>query len=314
MKWLPSTVLNVFMLPKVLYTESMIIHIFAEASSEELNHIVCNSELGLLLYKIKDHKFARVYNRTKLLEILAKTRVVELTTVSRVNLLDGIQRMKLTAHPNSEQLVKHILLKTTGDDLSLLKSMTDSKGDFNSMHKLIYVDIRDAKIRNEILSHFSSQGRVQRAHMAIGTGISKKRGIMAWRKILSDVDDTLSCSGGSYPAGMDESYPKKTTYPGVLAFYRELDLGCSAAAPERWDESRVGNLVFLSARPHLYKDASEKHSYEKFKVLQEQDRGMHTCASLLAGSLETGGRFMWSNDNEFLAIKKFENFKQYASM
>lgn len=51
--------------------------------------------------------------------------------------------------------------------------------------------------------------------------------MLAWRKILSDVDDTLSSSGGSWPAGMDTSYPKKTVYPGVLGFYRELDLGIS---------------------------------------------------------------------------------------
>ena len=92
--------------------------------------------------------------------------------------------------------------------------------------------------------------------------------MLAWRKILSDVDDTLSSSGGSWPAGMDTSYPKKTVYPGVLGFYRELDIGtsgqfhvryfCKLLPPppgsEVWDDLRVGNLVFLSARPHVYKD------------------------------------------------------------
>jgi hypothetical protein len=45
-------------------------------------------------------------------------------------------------------------------------------------------------------------------------------------------------------------------YPGVLDFYRELDLGdiVSSGGPEAWPPGRMGNLVFLSARPHVYKD------------------------------------------------------------
>jgi hypothetical protein len=311
--WFSSTFQNLFMLPRVLYIESQIVNIFSEASSEELNYVVSNAEMGLLLYKMKDHRIARKYNRTSLLEILAKTRVTELTTLSRVMLLDGIQRMKLSAHANSENYVKNIILKTSGDDLSDLKSISDSKGDFNSMHKLIYADIKDASIRKDILAHISAQGKVQRIHMTLGTGISKRRRLLAWRKILSDVDDTLSCSGGSYPAGIDTSYPRKTVYPGVLSFYRELDLGAGNFGPDAWDDSKVGNLVFLSARPHVYKDTSERHSYEKFTILQE-NRGMHTSPSLLAGSLETGGKFIMNDNNEFLAQKKHQNFVEYMSL
>ncbi|GAB4822692.1 hypothetical protein N2152v2_009738 [Parachlorella kessleri] len=42
-------------------------------------------------------------------------------------------------------------------------------------------------------------------------------------KILSDIDDTLFCSGGAFPAGTDKRYPKKCFYPGALALYAELD-------------------------------------------------------------------------------------------
>ena len=51
----------------------------------------------------------------------------------------------------------------------------------------------------------------------------------------------------------------------------------------------MGNLVFLSARPHVYKDVSENVTYEKFRWLQET-RGLHTSPTLLAGSLDTGGQ------------------------
>lgn len=88
-----------------------------------------------------------------------------------------------------------------------------------------------------------------------------------WRKILSDIDDTLKCSGNHFPAGCDLSLPRKAIYPGVLGLYREIDLGDTQAdqwerSPnEEWPSSEfsflrrdVGNLVFLSARPHVYKD------------------------------------------------------------
>lgn len=44
-------------------------------------------------------------------------------------------------------------------------------------------------------------------------------------QVVSDIDDTLMSSGGSYPAGRDMRYPHNCVYPGVLAFYNELDAG-----------------------------------------------------------------------------------------
>jgi len=221
--------------------------------------------------------------------------------------------MKLSAHAQSEQFVKNIIETTKTDDLSELKSLTDSKGDVNSMHKLLYTDIRNASVKESILKYIAKQASIQAAHSAIGsrrgyvciqpsmfhgalideehydqhlhimsfTKNRKKRNMLAWRKILSDVDDTVTCSGGSWPAGVGSSFPKKALYPGVLAFYRELDLG--SAGSEDWDStSRVGNLVFLSARPHVYKSVSESVTYSKFRYLQ-QERGLYTSPTLLAG-------------------------------
>lgn len=117
-------------------------------------------------------------------------------------------RMKLSAHPFSEQYVRNIIVTTKTDDLSELKSLTDSKGDVNSMHKLLYTDIRNAAVKESILKYISQQANIQAAHSTIGSRRGKKRDMLAWRKILSDVDDTLTCSGGSWPAGLDISYPK----------------------------------------------------------------------------------------------------------
>lgn len=86
-----------------------------------------------------------------------------------------------------------------------------------------------------------------------------------------------------------------------------------ATGPETWSADRVGNLVFLSARPHVYQDASEKHSYDMFKTLQA-NRGLHTSPSLLAGSLDTGTKFIVAGQMEPLAQKKYENFQEYAAL
>lgn len=198
LRWISSSFQNMFLLPRVVYIEKKIIAIFADCNSDELNLIMMNIELGLILYKVKDHHMSRQLSRTKLLRTLVVDRVGEMNISARAMLLDGLQRMKLSAHNLSELYVKNIIMKTKGDDLSELKSITDSKGDFNSMHKLIYVDIRNEKIKNEILHYIFQQAKIQAAHNKIGSRAGKRRGQYAWRKILSDVDDTLSCSGGNH--------------------------------------------------------------------------------------------------------------------
>ncbi len=73
----------------------------------------------------------------------------------------------------------------------------------------------------------------------------------SYRKILSDVDDTLFASGGRFPAGIDTSFPAHVIYPGVLSFYRELDLGAQPTDGV-WPTGRAGNLVSGCRLPHLF--------------------------------------------------------------
>lgn len=199
--WMSSTFLNFFFLLRVLKVERQIITIITEANSDELNLIINNIELALLFYKIKDHKIARRFNRTTVLKLLCVDRVRELAILSKVVLLDSLQKMKLSAHPQSENYVKNILLNTKTDELSELKTLMDSKGDVNSMHKLLYIDIRSSVVQEQILKYIALQAGIQRAHSTIGSRKGRARDLLAWRKILSDVDDTLTCAGGSWPAG-----------------------------------------------------------------------------------------------------------------
>jgi hypothetical protein len=311
LKWVSSTFLNLFFLPHVLSAEDQIVSILSEANADELNLILGddNFELALILYKVKDHWVSKRYHRTKLLELLAKERIHDLNIRSRATLVDGIQRLKLSAHPKLEQFVKHIFCETRGDELSELKNLTDSKGDINTMHHLMFVSLRDRYIQQSMLEHFAAQARIQQVQTQMGGHRGRRRNILAWRKVLSDVDDTLTCSGGSWPKGMDRKYPKHSIYPGILAFYRELDLG-NTSGPDDFSVIRPGNLVFLSARPHVYRDIAESATYAKLRDLQET-RGLHSTPTLLAGSLDTGTHFFVTEDLEPLAKKKYDNLREY---
>ncbi|KAL7501183.1 hypothetical protein ACHAWT_011044 [Skeletonema menzelii] len=309
----PSTINNFINQQFIMRNEREIISIFEDAQPKTLNWLISHVKLALVFYKIKDHRNFRGQHRTELIELLAVDRVSSLTIYSRVLLLRALQLMKLPANARAEHWVRNIILSTHQDDLSKLKTMTDTKGDYFCMNKLIYSDVRSDTVRQDILSHFRKEAAVQQAHMDMGTRKARLRMEQGWRKILSDVDDTLTSSGGSYPAGIDKRYSKKVVYPGVIGLYRELDLGIRG--PEEFPSDEVGNLVFLSARPHLYKDFSEKHNFSKFEKLRErQGSRLHTIPSLLAGDLSSGREFMMTNDFEPLAKKKFQNFKQFVSI
>ncbi|TDH66237.1 hypothetical protein CCR75_002296 [Bremia lactucae] len=310
--YLPSTINNMINFAEVKRRELKIYRILAGAGKDELNYILNHIQLALLFYKVKDHSSVREdQRRTLILDLLCTTRLAELSVMSRAVLLDALMVMKISAHPMAEKWVRNIILRTQGDDLSNLKTYTDAKGDFHSMHKLVFNDVRDSVVRADILGHIHREASVQIAHMRLGTKRGRNRKHQAWRKVLSDVDDTLYSSGGRYPAGLDTRYPRHTLYPGVLPFYRELDMG--TVGPDEWEDNRVGNLVFLSARPHVYKDVSEKKSYAKFAALHEM-MGMHTLPTLLAGNLTSGRAFMWQGDLEPMAQKKFENFGEFYQL
>ena len=129
--WISSSITSIVMLPRVLWLERQINNIFRMATTNNLNQIVANIELGLVVYRIKDHYGAASNNRSELLRILCVDRLKELSVPSRAILLDALQKLNISGHFHYEELVKSIILNTKLDDLSELKSLTDSKGDFN---------------------------------------------------------------------------------------------------------------------------------------------------------------------------------------
>ncbi|KAL7546997.1 hypothetical protein ACHAWF_010314 [Thalassiosira exigua] len=311
----PSTINNIINTKFIMRNERDIISVFEDAQPKALNYLISHVKLALVFYKVKDHRNYRGQHRTELIELLAVNRVSVLTIHSRMLVVRALQLLRLPAHPTAEHWVRNIITSTHQDELSELKTVMDTKGDYFCMNKLIFDDIRSETVRQDILSHFKKEAAVQQAHMDMGTRRAKLRMQKSWRKILSDVDDTLTSSGGSYPAGIDKRFTKKVVYPGVIGLYRELDLPITGTE----ESPPTGNLVFLSARPHLYKDVSERQNFAKFRKLQLREGvdgrgGLHTVPSLLAGDLSSGREYIMTNDFEPLARKKFDNFKRFVSI
>lgn len=299
---------------QILEAERDIVRTLAECEREELNYILTNVNLSLLFYKIKDKDLLtfnksfnnkEVQHRTRILELLAKERLADLNIQARVVVLDALMNMRLKAHTQAEELVRDIIVGTHGRMLTRMKNACDLKGRVHNFHKLVYRDISSPDIRKEIIAHLATE-----AELVKNDGLLPKER----RKILSDVDDTLFSSGGHFPAGIDTRYPHHVLYPGVTSFYKELDLGGNSSSGE-WEEGRQGNLAFLSARPHVYKDKSEKKSYKKFEELRlMKSMGLHCVPTLLAGSLDSGISYMFRGIYEPMSAKKYSNFLEYATL
>ena len=191
------------------------------------------SYFSLAIYKVTD--VWPSFSRSRLLKFLCEDRLCDLNVRSRALLLHALQLLQLSAHERGACYVKHILTRWSGRDvwgeLVRLKLEMDAKGDYHSLHKLLFVDMigaEDLAHREEILLFFEEEAKKLQAKMRQGgRGGRLLLHSRPWRKVLSDIDDTLKCSFGKYPAGSDQSLPRKALYPGVLGLYRELDLGCT---------------------------------------------------------------------------------------
>lgn len=118
---IPSTINNFINQQYVLQKEREIIKIFEECDARALNYLMNHVKLGLLFYKIKDHRHFNGKHRTEFINLLAVERLSILSVVSRVIILHSLQLLKLRANPQAEHWVRNIILNTHQDDLSELK-------------------------------------------------------------------------------------------------------------------------------------------------------------------------------------------------
>lgn len=222
-----------------------------------------------------------------------------LTTEAKAVFLNAFQKIGLYKYA---QAVRKLLLSCDGDELMVLKALLDSSADYHDLYQLVYAGMLDSSLQLEIVTHLQEQA-LQLRH---------QKGGRLGLKIVSDIDDTVICSGGMFPAGCDTRLPRHMVYPGCMALFRELD--------ETWEVGKPSsNLVFLSARPRVYKDLTARRTFSVFKELFHRGK-LHSLPSLITGSMRRGVlatlralcsvRTAWQQVGE----KKVECFQRYRAL
>jgi hypothetical protein len=254
------------------HDERRILDLLAGATAEELNFLLANVDLVHLLSDVDDRVVGPDHH-TELLELLCARRAAELSLPVRASLATALQKGATRAR--AEVRLQDLFLGLKGRELTAFKNLLDAGGDKHDLHHLVFDDVDDPAVRARLLAHF------QREAAAFPSGENK---------VLSDIDDTF------FANWVDPRYPKKTVYPGVLAFYQELDRGPGIVP------GREGDLVFVSARPQDPLGLIENATLESLR-----ERGV-PLAVMLSGSL------FHLLGNARIAQKKFENFEQYARL
>lgn len=179
-----------------------------------------------------------VAGTTDVLELL-KQQISYMDVVTKARLIDSLQRQsEFWCSRSLQELAAELLIQTPAAELTTMKSLLDEGGDYYNLHKLVFSDLAD-DLRERVLERVENAGRKLRVVRedspesdggfdSIDESRAPRRqaeGPSTVRKVLSDIDDTLYSSGGHFPAGADHRFPKGQVYPGVLALFRELDIG-----------------------------------------------------------------------------------------
>ncbi len=252
--------------------ERRILELLQGASAAELNYLLLNVDLDDLLSDVDD-RIVGPDHLTALLEMLCVRRAAELGLPLRAALVAALQ--KGHTHGLAERMVSAIFLGLRGRELTEFKNLLDSRGHSHDLQQLLFHDVDDERIRRDILTHLRQEA---------ATSPSGEN------KVLSDIDDTFLANW------VDERYPSKTVYPGVLQFYRELDRGPGVVP------GREGDITFISARPQ-----------DPFGLIE--DRTLATLREHGVGSsVMLSGTFSHLIGNSRIAAMKFENFSRYLQL
>jgi hypothetical protein len=252
--------------------ERRILDLLSGATAAELNHLLLNVDLDALLDDVDD-RVGGPDNYTALVNLLCVQRANALGLPLRAALVSAFQ--KGHTHRHAEQMLRALFLGLRGRELTEFKNLLDGRGSYHDLHQLLFDDIDDDAVREEVLAH------LRREAEAAPSGENK---------VLSDIDDTFLANW------KDTRYPSKTVYPGVLQFYRELDRGPGTIP------GREGDITFVSARP-----------MDPIGVIE--DRTLETLRAHGVGSaVMLSGAFTHLLGNARIAEKKFDNFREYVRL
>ncbi|MFY2564478.1 phosphatase domain-containing protein [Corallococcus terminator] len=250
--------------------ERRILDLLRDATAAELNYLLANVDLESLLGDLDDRIFGPDHH-TALLTMLCRERAPQLALPVRASLVTALQRGGTPT--TAERALRDMFLSVHGRELTAFKNLLDAGNNHQDLEKLLFDDVDDPALREEILSHIHREGE------AAPSGENK---------VLSDIDDTF------FANLKDTRYPSKTVYPGVLAFYAELDRGPGLIP------GREGDLTFVTARPMDPLGAVENLTFD---TLKKHGVPPHV---VLSGSLTH------LLGNSRIAAKKFDNFQRYV--
>lgn len=222
--------------------EARILSLCGAASDARLDEALAVLNLSRLFGDVDDRWFGPD-NREALVSLLTRERVAGLSVAVRARLVAALQKGRTGSR--DERAIRDVFVATRGVELTALKELIDEGEDHRDLTQLLFHDVDDPEIREEIIAHIHRE-----APPRIG------------RKVLSDIDDTL------YANWKDKRFPKKTIYPGVRQLY--LELGRRGAAGE-------ARVTFVTARPGDRAGWVERATHASLR-----ERGV--VATVLAGS------------------------------
>src|SRR5687767_8370629 len=248
--------------------EERILAALRRASRESLNAALSQVDLDRLM-KAMDNRLIGPDHRTAFLTLLSRERLDALTIANRAALISALQRGP-TTKPD-EEVIRDVIVGTRGAALTELKNAIDAGCEHRDLAQLVFSDLDKQRLREEVLAHISTEA-----------ASLPQRDL----KVLTDIDDTI------YANLKDRRYPKKTVYPGVRAFYDELDHGPDG-------EGRIGDVVFVTARPG-----------ERTGRIERATHGSLNAHGLNGTVLS--GHALALLSHERMAARKFRNVEQYA--
>lgn len=263
--------------------EKEILSLFRDADKVDLNQSLQELDTAALFNDVDDHWWGPK-NKTTLLKMFSQDRLGDLEVPARSAVIRGLQVGYTTLDDGQDQestlaggieetAIKNIVLGSTGTQLTGLKNAINAGADKYDMQKLMFDDVDSEPYRTEMMAHFADQASSVTERVL---------------KPLSDIDDTF------YSSLKDKRYPGETVYPGVLAFYDELDQGTTNDA--------LGDLTFLTARPDEGTGTVKGRTHRTLR-----ENGVKEAAVLL-------GSLSGLINHEAMAKKKFENFEQYSNI
>ena len=181
-----------------------------ECSADELNYVLCHLNLPKLIYSCRSDE---------LMQLLLVESVPSYVPLTRAVVVDACEKVFVQALLFTPWAAAtcELIIGSTADELTVMKAVLDSGADHHNLYKLVhsYIPQVSDQMYRRVLAHLTNPDgtntKLQRL-TSLENKIISGNGL----KLLSDMDDTLACSGGSFPKGCDTRFPKHEVYPGLL--------------------------------------------------------------------------------------------------